>query len=203
VNARRRWQRTWEHVGLEPPPGLIDELLAAYSEPHRAYHTVDHLAECFGQLDASGIVPDAPATVELALWFHDAVYDTKANDNEARSAEWGRRVLGGLGVTCVDAVVSAILVTKHEGLPASDDEALLLDVDLSILGAPPERFRQYEEQIRAEYAWVPEEAYRAARRRILAGFLERPVLYRTQRFREQLEGRARENLTASIEALAS
>lgn len=87
MDSVERWQQTWSHLGDAPPPGLIEELLAAYGEPHRAYHTVQHLTECFAHLDSSPRGPRDPASVELALWFHDAIYDTKAADNEARSAE--------------------------------------------------------------------------------------------------------------------
>lgn len=202
MNAPERWRRTWTHLGEAPPEGLIDELGAAYAQPHRAYHTGQHLAECFAQLDACPIEPLDRGALELALWFHDAIYDTRAADNEAQSAAWARTALAGLGAERLDRIEALILVTRHEASPGHPDEALLLDVDLSILGAPRERFDEYEAQIRREYEWVPADVYRSTRARILGEFARRPVLYQTPHFRDALEGRARANLERSLVSLA-
>lgn len=190
-------------MGDAPPADLIEKLLAAYGEPQRAYHGVTHLRECFGHLDACSLTPDDPASLELALWFHDAVYDPKAGDNEVRSAAWARTALDGFAPDTLDRIERHILVTRHDAAPTDADQALLLDVDLSILGAAPARFSEYESQIRREYAWVPDEVYRAARVGILAGFCDRPSLYHTGHFRRLLEPRARENLRRSLAALSS
>ena len=167
---------------------LFAQLSAAYAEPHRAYHTAQHIDECLHHLDASG---EAAPEIELALWFHDAIYDPKAHDNEARSAEWAAREVGELAGT----VERLILVTKHH-LPAAEDEKLLTDIDLSILGAPPERFAEYERQIRIEYAWVPEDIYERERAKVLQRFRERKHIYSTTYFRDLLEAQARRNLGA-------
>ena len=108
-----------------------------------------------------------------------------------------------LGTIRSERVSELILVTKHEAAPSDADEMLLLDVDLSILGAERSRFEQYEAQIRAEYEWVPEGAYRGARSKILGEFLARPELYHTEFFHRSLEARARENLRWSLDALAA
>jgi len=197
-----RWRRTWESLDRSPPPALIEQLVAAYSEPHRAYHTLQHLAECFGHLDACPHMPSHRGLLELALWFHDAVYDTKASDNEERSASWSRRALPALTEAERLVVEALVLVTKHDASPRTDDEKLLLDIDLSILGAPSARFAEYELQVRREYDWVPEEAYRAGRSKILREFQQRPVIYHTPWFHESLEHRARVNLESSLESLA-
>ncbi len=190
-------------MGASAPDGLIDELLEAYGEPHRAYHTTEHLTECFGHLDASPVTPESSGLLELALWFHDAVYDTKASDSEAKSAAWASRALACLGAERVEVIVSHILVTAHTGVPSDDDQRLLLDVDLSILGAPGSRFQQYEDQVRQEYEWVSQDVYRAARAKILSQFADRPRLYHTEHFYEQLEAGARNNLQRSLASLAA
>ncbi|MCR9095905.1 MAG: N-methyl-D-aspartate receptor NMDAR2C subunit [bacterium] len=202
MDLHTRWQQTWQRVGIEAPTGLFEELVAAYDEPHRAYHTTDHLAECFGQLDGSPATLADRGALELAIWFHDAIYDTKASDNEARSADWASTAIGGIGAARTEAVARHILVTAHTGVPSDDDQRLLLDIDLSILGAAKDRFGAYEEQIRREYEWVPEDAYRKARTRILSHFAARPRLYHTEYFFERLEERARRNLRRSLDALA-
>ena len=203
MDPYERWIETWSQVGAAPPDGLIQQLVAAYGESHRAYHTVRHLAECFGHLDPCPVRPSDPAALELALWFHDAIYDTKAANNEERSAAWARTALASLSQASLDRIEKLILVTKHEAAPSSPDEELLLDVDLSILGSADERFDEYESQIRQEYSWVPEEAYRMARAQILAQFQSRPALYQTPYFRDTLETQARRNLRRSLDSLAA
>jgi predicted metal-dependent HD superfamily phosphohydrolase len=203
VNPAERWQSTWSSLDLEPPPMLLAELVAAYSEPHRAYHTLQHLSECFTLLDAYPGSPDDPASLDLALWFHDAIYDTKRNDNESRSAEWARRSLAGLSAARLDGLDQLILVTRHAADPTTPDQQLLLDVDLSILGAPTARFEAYESQVRFEYSWVPETAYCDARGKILRGFLARPVLFHTAHFSRLFEAQARKNLRRSLDRLGA
>lgn len=203
MNPAERWRRTGSLLPVELPPMLFEQLVAAYSEPHRAYHTLQHLSECFAHLDASPRKPEHSGELELALWFHDAIYDTQRSDNESRSAEWARRVLDGLALEQLERIVQLVLVTRHAAAPTNPDQELLLDVDLSILGAPAPRFEQYEAQIRVEYGWVPDQAYRDARGRILRGFLDRAVLFHTAPFAERFEEQARANLSRSLEALGA
>ena len=202
MNPLDRWRETWTECEAEPQPGLIEELIQAYGEAHRAYHTVHHLAECFAHLDGCPFEPDAPACVELALWFHDAVYDPRSAVNEALSAEWAGSALAILGRDMVERVCGLILVTKHNEAPTDHDQELLLDIDLSILGAPADRFDEYESEIRMEYTWVPEDTYRAARAKVLSMFQSRPAIYNTGYFRALLEAKARNNLLRSLGTLA-
>jgi len=203
VNPVERWQSTWSPLDLAPPPTLLAELVAGYSEPHRAYHTLQHLSECFVLLDAYPGSPDDPASLDLALWFHDAIHDTKRNDNEICSAGWARRVLAGLSAARLDRIEQLILVTRHAAAPTTPDQELLLDVDLSILGATTARFDECESQVRFEYSWVPETAYRDARGKILRGFLDRPVLFHTAHFSRLFEAQARTNLRHSLDRLGA
>ena len=196
------WQRIWTALGARTVNGgLMNELVAAYSQGHRHYHTLQHLRECLAHCDAAASLAAHPEEVELALWFHDAVYDPQRDDNEERSAEWAWRSI--LAAGCDEAIAqrvqALVLATKAHQAPADDADArLLLDVDLAILGAAPGRFAEYERQIRAEYAHVPEADFRAGRARVLAGFLERPRIYLTSVFHDALEHRARENLARAL-----
>lgn len=198
------WNDAWTSLGVAPPSALLAELLERHAEPHRAYHTVQHLRECFVWLDALPLLADRLGEVQLAVWFHDAIYDTHAADNEERSARWAAECLGAAGADPAAAarVHDLVIATRHDAQPSGADARFLVDVDLSILGADEGRFAEYERQIRHEYAWVPERVYREGRARILSGFLERPFLYNTGWFRSQLEGRARANLSRSLRALA-
>ncbi|MDB5901054.1 MAG: hypothetical protein JWP41_4656 [Ramlibacter sp.] len=198
------WKRLWTELGAHTiDGGVFNQLVAAYSERHRHYHTLQHLRECLAHLDAAASLARRPAEVELALWFHDAIHDPRRDDNEERSADWAASAAraGGCAADVAQRIRSLVLATKtHQ--PASDDPdtRLLLDIDLAILGAAPARFAEYERQVRAEYAHVPEPDFRAARAHVLAGFAARPRIYGTDAFHDALESRARRNLEASLSA---
>lgn len=198
------WRRLWGELGAgEIPGGVYNQLVAAYSEKHRHYHTLQHLRECLAHFDAAGSLARRPAEVELALWFHDAVYDAHRDDNEERSADWAQRSADAAGCDPDIGKRLKALVLATAGHAASDDAdtQLLLDIDLAILGAAPERFAEYERQIRAEYAHVPAAAYRSGRSRVLQAFLERPRIYGTAAYHDALEQRARANVGQALAAL--
>jgi predicted metal-dependent HD superfamily phosphohydrolase len=201
-----RWSADWAALGTQPPDDRVQAaLLARYAEPHRAYHTAQHLKECFAHFDSCRELAKHPGEVAIALWFHDAFYDSHASDNEARSAAWAQEVVVAAGGAqdVGDRIRDLVLATRHLEPVGSGDQALLVDIDLAILGADPDRFDEYESQIRREYSWVPAAAYRATRARILGSFLARPRIFATAWFAERLEARARTNLQRSIARLTS
>lgn len=204
IPLEQRWQGLWRDLGKPVPAGLFDALLLAWREPQRHYHTLQHLQECFRHFDALRRLAEHPAEIELALWFHDSVYDVHARDNEARSAAWADGALqaAGLAPALCRRVHALIMATCHDVLPATTDASLLVDIDLAILGAAPERFAEYEMQIRAEYAHVPAALFLEKRRRILQGFLERERIFRTPSFHAQREAAARSNLEQAINSSA-
>ena len=183
---------------------MQESIVARYSEPSRAYHTLQHLRECFAHLALAFALTTRLPEVQLALWFHDAIYDTRAQDNEERSANWARESLCAAGASTETAehVHQLVMATRHNALPEDPDAQLVVDIDLSILAATTERFTEYEKQIRAEYSWVPEPSYREGRARILANFLGRKSIYSTHWFYGRLEQRARDNLSRSLQGLA-
>lgn len=200
-----RWQRLWKELGLPAPAGLLAALLDAYSEAQRHYHTLQHLDECLAHFDALRQLAEHPAEIELALWFHDAVYDVHARDNEARSADWAASALlaAGLALDTCRRVHGLVIATCHDALPTSLDAQLLTDVDLAILGAGPERFAEYETQIRAEYGHVPQALFVEKRRQILQGFLDRERIFHTQPCQARFEAAARRNLAHAVKNQAS
>jgi predicted metal-dependent HD superfamily phosphohydrolase len=182
----------------------LEELVRAYAEPHRHYHTLDHIADLLLLLEKYG-VSDANA-VKLAILFHDAVYDPERQDNEAASASLAVKQLLVLGFPreLFGKVERYILATQHGTAPQAMGDAdldLLLDLDLSVLAAPSDRYRAYAQAIKDEYAAVPDELYRPGRRRVLEDFLARPKIYRTERLRTRWEAPARVNLSGEIAAL--
>ena len=192
----RSWQRAWHGLGAAPAEGLLQTLLSAYAEPQRHYHTRQHLAECLAHFEAVQDQALRPAEVEIALWLHDAVYDVKASDNELRSADWAAQALQDSGApeACCRRVHELIMATCHTATPTQADARLLVDIDLAILGADPERFAEYDRQVAAEYAWVPRLVYGFKRRQVLRGFLDQAFIYATPHFRQLLEAQARSNL---------
>ena len=204
------WRRAWHAVGTEPgessspaSAALRDELVVCYAETHRSYHTLQHLRECIAGLDGVLALAGWPGEVEVALWFHDAVYDVKAHDNEARSADWAKQAMLGAGAPADAArrVHALVMATRHDAVPESADARLVVDIDLSILGADTGRFDDYEDQVRREYAWVADDVFRARRREVLQRLLDRPALYGTSHFRDRLEQRARKNMQRSLHRL--
>ena len=201
---RLGWQASWRALALrEPAPALLAQLACRYGEAHRQYHTLQHLDACLRHLAERRSLARHADEVALALWFHDAIYDIGAADNEQRSAHWARAELlaHGASTEVAQRVHALVMVTRHDQSPRTPDQELLLDVDLAILGAPPALFDAYEQQIGREYQAVPPAAFRSNRRRILQGFLDRPSIYHTAAFHDAREAQARSNLQRSIQAL--
>ena len=198
-----RWCELWERLGGKVPAAAIHaELLQRYSESHRAYHTQRHLDECLCLLDQSGTLCDEPDEVAIALWFHDAFYLPRRNDNERRSADWLLRVANDAGVTCArqTRLHALVMATCHVAAPSDRDAQALVDIDLAILGAPAERFDAYEQQVRREYRWVPNLLFRRKRAAALQNFLDRPQIYASTGF-HRFEDAARGNILRSLSAL--
>ncbi|HKG61526.1 MAG TPA: hypothetical protein VKB05_17330 [Pyrinomonadaceae bacterium] len=198
------WQSVWRQLGASSAnEDLYHQLVACYAEPHRKYHTIQHLNECLTHLESVSALADHADEIELALWFHDAIYDTSKKDNEKRSAEWARDSVLAAGVSSekADRIHELIMATEHNVVPLGRDAAVLVDIDLGILGAGSNRFDDYEVQVREEYSWVPESLYRAARRKVLEQFVSRAWIYSTEFFRSTYEARARENIERSLTRL--
>jgi predicted metal-dependent HD superfamily phosphohydrolase len=194
----------WAALGAKSADeALLRDLIARYSEPHRKYHTLQHLQECFEKLGQLRALARKPEEIELALWFHDAIYDTKRKDNEEKSAQWARSTVleAGLPAPVGDRVYELVMVTRHNAVPADVDQQVLVDVDLSILGASPDRFDEYELQVRQEYSWVPGPLFRRERRKVLEDFLKRRTIFQTKQFIGAYEAQARANLPRSIAKL--
>jgi predicted metal-dependent HD superfamily phosphohydrolase len=187
-------------AGVEAAFAALESI---YRQPARVYHTLDHAFRCVAELRA---LPDAPPQaleLEAALWYHDAIYDTHAQDNEERSAAWARTELGQLGADdgLLDQVSRLIIATKHTQPPGDLAEAMICDLDLAILGQERATVLDFERAIREEYRWVPVEIYRERRGAFLKDLLARETIYHTPVLQERYEQPARDNLNALISAL--
>jgi predicted metal-dependent HD superfamily phosphohydrolase len=181
-----------------------EELLSRYAEPHRRYHDLRHLAEVLAALRTLGAGTAVP--VVLAAYWHDAVYDPRAPDNEARSAVLAGTVLGGLGLeaAAADEVVRLVLLTAtHDPDPHDTAGGVLCDADLAVLGAPPARYRTYAADVRREYGHLDDEAFRAGRAAVLRDLLGRTRLFTTEPGRRRWDATARRNLQDELARLGA
>jgi len=179
----------------------FEDIVARHSEAHRRYHGLSHLVALFDLIEAA---PPGSAA-RFAVWWHDAIYDPKASDNEEQSAHLARCVLPGLRgpQQLVDETADLILKTKKHwdsGAAGPDGDAFL-DADIAILGAPPARYRQYAQDVRTEYAWAPDDLYRHGRSAFLRGAIARDRLFRTDAFEAAYAAQARENMTRELAEL--
>ena len=200
-DLRARWASDLPDAPAAASAAAFADLVDRHGEPHRHYHTITHVAAVLDALDELG----AGRTERLAAWYHDAVCDPTASDNEARSARLAATVLPGLGVddrTVTEVARLVELTRTHD--PAGDDTAgaALVDADLSILGADERTYDAYAAGVRAEYAHVPDDLWRAGRPAVLRSFAARPALFHTATARACWEAPARANLARELAALA-
>lgn len=198
-----RWERLSSGLGLTTDKKTYTALIHAHGEKHRAYHTLDHIAACLRHLDDVKDQLTHPNEVEMALWFHDAIYEPFSGTNEEDSAEWAADWLQDMGLEKVAFIRIAdhILATKTHDKPKSLDARFMLDIDLSILGSSPDVYDEFELNIRREYRRVPAFIFRKKRKAILEGFLKRESIFGTQHFQDTLESQARINLLRAISNL--
>ncbi len=182
---------------------LLPAIRALYDHPPRSYHNWSHIEFCLAEFQPIANLCENPLAVELAIYFHDCIYDPVRHDNEEQSADTAARMLADrVPAAIIHSVQSLILDTRHTAPPASPDGRYLADIDLSILGRPATEFDAYERAIRQEYAHVPPADFARGRATILRDFLARPYIYLTAWFQDRYELQARANLVRSIECLA-
>lgn len=197
------WRRVWQMFGVHAPAGLFNELEAAYHEPQRHYHGIQHLGECLALLQLSWELASKPHEVGIALWFHDAHYQPAESENELRSASWACRALiaAGVGEQSAQRVFDLVMATNHlhaQQELIQGDAALVLDIDLAILGSPAARYQQYRADVAKEFAFAGPAAYSKGRALVLEAFLARPAIYHTPWAVQNFERQARSNLESDL-----
>jgi predicted metal-dependent HD superfamily phosphohydrolase len=199
--SRDLWRdllRAWP-VSPSLAEGTFEEMVQAYSVPGRFYHTLDHVVQVLATMDSLASHARNLNAVKLAAWLHDVIYDSKASDNEERSAFYAEQLCEELAIPEGPRVAALIRKTKTHDAGNDADAQVLIDADLAILGANEPLYRDYAGKIRQEYAWVPELEYQQGRRRVLESFLSRPRIYHIL---GQLEEPARRNMVDEIGRLA-
>ena len=207
----------WQGMGCNHPDlaAAANALILRYEDPKRAYHNRTHLEDVLQKLDwaqtalhDSGELQDLdPAarkrmfqTIELALWYHDAIYDAKAKNNEAKSRDLMKRDAERyhLAPAFVSDAARLIELTAHHSRAERLYERIMVDCDLAILGADKQAFKKYGEGIRREYAHVPDALYRPGRAKVLQHFLDQKPIFKTRAFSDRYEQTARQNLAHAL-----
>ena len=201
-----RWYSLWHKLG--GPVGYrnftaYQDLIKKYAEPHRKYHNIFHVESCLAEFADVKELALNPRALELAIWYHDVVYNINANDNEEQSAVFAGRAIAELfpfPEALTKSVAEIILATKHNSVPESYDAKLMLDIDIVNIGRP-EVFKITNRLVQEEYASVTEKRFIEGRSNILELFLARPRIYLTDYFYEKYEVAARKNIAEALAEL--
>ena len=198
-----RWTSLMQSMNLPSSIDCYELLVRAYSEKHRHYHTGKHIDAMLRHFDNVEDLADKPQEVELAIWFHDAIYNPLSSSNEVDSAEWAKDFLisSGGDATVAQRVYELIMATKHDGKVVEDDHKLIVDIDLTILGANESVYDEFEANVRKEYKLIPSFIFRRKRKEILKSFLTEKNIYQLDYFAEKFEAQAKENINRAISKL--
>jgi predicted metal-dependent HD superfamily phosphohydrolase len=195
----------WAELAGDSPTSRTEWafLVNAWSEPHRRYHDLAHLAAVLGLAGRLADAADDPDAVLLAAWYHDVAYDPERSDNEEVSAERARAGLRGLVPDeRVDEVARLVLLTKgHDPEPGDANGAVLCDADLAVLASPPDAYAAYASAIRTEYGHLSDAEFTAGRIAVLEHLLTLPALYRLPAVADEWTPLARANMAAELTLL--
>ena len=192
---RKRFEALWSRRIGAGAGAVFDQLDTLYREPHRRYHTAAHIEHCLRQFDFAADRMDESDVVEMALWFHDAIYDVPGKENELRSAElFAARADGRGSEQFRSEVHRLIMATTHRAPPETLDESFIVDIDLSSFGLPWEEFLRDSRAVRAELPHVSDAEFYPRQRKFLESLAARPEFCFTEFFRDRHEARARRNI---------
>ncbi|MGK7873585.1 MAG: hypothetical protein AB4426_09825 [Xenococcaceae cyanobacterium] len=202
---------SWDNLmrRVKGEPRLSEEvflnLVTAYCQADRYYHNLRHIQQVLEIVEEMRSLANNFLEIQLSVWFHDVIYDSRAKDNEENSAAYAGSTLRKFKIPLarIERIKNMILNTKtHQAQPGDIDSQILLDADLSILGSPQSDYRAYAQAIRQEYAWVSDEQYRVGRKQVLQNFLSWKRIYFTEQLFTKLETQARWNMQAEIASLS-
>ncbi|MGW8317966.1 MAG: metalloprotease family protein [Candidatus Promineifilaceae bacterium] len=208
TKMRQRWAELMAalDVDLAPAQAIFDDLVGHYLEPHRHYHNLEHVAYVMEVVTRLKPLAKDDQALQLAVWFHDVIYDPGASDNEVRSAEYAGRQLSRLDLEqeMIAEVQRLIMVTvDHHAADDDIDAQILIDADLAPLAAEEAIFEQHSQAIRREFGHVPDDIYRTGRLQVLSTFLNRERIFHTEALYADLEEQARHNLARAIQELSA
>lgn len=201
---RTKYLQLLTSLGIaEDPSDSFGYLVSRYCEPHRKYHNLSHIEDCLAKFDQMRDLTENDTTVELAIWFHDIVYDPLSRTNEEDSAEAFRAIMDPFAPSddLCRTVSDLILSTKHSSPPDTIDASVLHDIDMSILGREEHLYLEYSRGIRQEYCGFADDSYREGRMLFLRKVLGMEWIFCTRPGRERFEARARDNMAKELSVL--
>ena len=205
---RKRFEALWNRCRVDGVGGdagvVFDRIHVGYSEPHRRYHTPAHIEHCLHQFDLATHLVDDSDAVEMALWFHDVIWQPDAAEgvNERDSADLFVELVGrSVTEAFRDKVYELIMITIHRALPVENDEKFIVDIDLSSFGLPWEEMLRDSELVRGEYPDVADADFFAKQRHFFERLLARPHFCMTEFFRKRYERSARENIGRHLQRI--
>ena len=205
-SMRQPYNELWRRLGVQKDfDSEFQFLCDAYAQSCRYYHNAEHIQSCLKDFQQVSLLTETPDWIECAIWYHDIVYDVHCPDNEQKSADLAVAVCqkAGLSSQAMREIHDLILITKHDRTPATINEQIITDVDLAILGKPPEVYAVYEKAIRKEYSHVQDSDFQMGRTAILHAFLDRPSIYSLDYFKERYQQQAINNIQNEILSLES
>ncbi len=196
------WNRCTRDGAESDPAALFATIHSLYAGDGRHYHTPAHIEHCLTQFDMCSTHIQRPDEVELAIWYHDAIYDPRADDNELQSAELFARHAGDdIDPECVERVRDLILHTTHRAPPPEGDQKLMVDIDLSGFGLPWAAFARDSRAVRAEFMHMSDAEFYANQVRFLSALIARERFFASDFFYQRYEQQARENIDRTLKGL--
>lgn len=198
-----QWLDLMTRLKFEENLVTYTKLQNSYNEKHRHYHNSKHIEAMLKHLENAKELAEDYEAIEIAIWFHDAIYKIFSSSNESDSANWAAKFLkeNNASDDFIKKVHKLIMATLHNATSTDNDEQLLVDIDLSILGSSPEIYSEFEKQVRKEYRLIPDFIYKRKRKEVLSSFLERKQIYSHNDFFNLLESKAKSNLKNAINHL--
>ena len=200
LQDKKRFKPAWKSLCTEYSENhciqVFDELAALYNSPDRYYHTDSHIHHCLNELDSAVMTASNPTHIEMAIWCHDVVYTPGDPDNEIKSAAWFKSHANAhISPSDIQIVFNLITITEHRDSPVTHDEKLMVDIDLSSLGLPKEKFKTDGERVRQEFPEMSDREFIEGQKKFLESLIQRPSLYCTDYFQKQYELAAQKNIT--------
>lgn len=196
MDLQSRWNEFTGH------PEYWSIIKNAYTAKNRYYHTLEHIEFCIRELDKVKHMVNNSNAMEMAIWFHDIVYDFNAKDNEYKSMvvaiNFIKDNMPELTFEFKAKVAELIMATVHNGKAFTNDEQIICDIDLAALGETPEIFERNQMYIKQEYAKLSDKEFIKGSTMLLIGFLAREFIYYTDYFRTNYETKARYNIRNRI-----
>jgi len=198
-----KWLDLMKRLGFGANLETYMKLQSHYAQKHRHYHNSNHIKATLKSLSQVNHIANDYNALEIALWFHDAIYSIFSSSNELDSANWAADFLkmNNAESDFIEKSHRLIMITLHNATPTDSDEMLMVDIDLSILGCSRDLYEQFEQWVREEYKLVPSFIFKKKRKEILEGFLSRDRIFSHQYFCDKFEVSARENLRNAINNL--